>query len=144
MPQTTRKLICLVLNIAGNKIPINGSNPTTGTTIPAMAKPLPVILPPLFSILTRLIIPRIIAGIAVMPKVKKLKIPRTNAAMAKPLVLTPRGGACAGVIVNTELQEWHNWASSGFSLPHFGQYIYILLSILDLARNKIPQLTCNK
>jgi hypothetical protein len=127
--QTILKAICLVLAKAGNKIAINGSNPSTGVTIPAMAKPLPVILPPLFSIITRLIIPKIRAGIAVMPKVKKLRIPRTSAAMASPLVLTLRAGACAGVLVKTELQDWHNWALSGFSVPHFVQYIYILLSI---------------
>jgi hypothetical protein len=110
-------------------IAINGMNPSTGVTIPVMAKPLPVILPPLFSIITRLIIPNIRAGIAVMPKVKKLRIPRTSAAMASPLVLTARAGAIVEVLVSTELQEWHSWASSGFSVPHFVQYIYILLSI---------------
>jgi hypothetical protein len=119
----------LFLANAGNNIAINGSTPNTGVTIPVIAKPLPVILPPLFSIITRLIIPRIRAGSAVIPKVKKLRIPRTSAAIAIPLVLTLTSGPCVGVLVNTELQEWHNWALSGFSLPHFEQYIFILLLI---------------
>jgi hypothetical protein len=131
VPQTIRKAICLVLANAGIKIPINGSTPNTGVTIPAIAKPLPVILPPLFSIITRLIIPKIRAGNAVRPKVKKLRIPRTIAAIAIPLVLTPIAAACIGMFVNAELHEWHNWALSGFALPHFEQYIFILLLILS-------------
>jgi hypothetical protein len=130
VPQTILKDICRTLANAGNIIPISSAikgNETDGTTIPAMAKPLPVILPPLFSIVTRLIIPQIIAGIAVRPTVKMARIPSTSAAMARPLVLTPRAGACAGVLVSTELQEWHTLASSVFSVPHFVQYILIPL-----------------
>jgi hypothetical protein len=133
VPQTIRKDICLTLASAGIIIPnISGNTKrpeTVGTTIPAMAKPLPFNLPALFPIFTKPIIPKIIAGIAVMKKVQKPNIPSTNDAIASPLVLAAEVGAIVEILVSTELQEWHNWALSGFSLPHFGQYICILLSI---------------
>jgi hypothetical protein len=122
VPQTIRKAFCLILVNTGNK----RSNPSTGITIPAIAKPLPVILPPLFSIITRLIIPRTRANGAEMPKVNKLRILKTNAAIAILLLLTPTAGACVGVLANTEPQEVQNLASSGFSLLHFEQFISVL------------------
>jgi len=94
-------------------------------TIPAMAKPLPFNLPALFPIFNRATVPKIIAGIAVMKKVQKPNIPSTNDAIANPLVLAAEAGAIVEILVSTQLQEWHNWASSGFSVPHFGQYIFI-------------------
>ena len=93
MAQTIRKAFCLTLDNAGIRIAIDMANERTGVIIPAMARPFPVILPPDFSILIRLIIPHIIAGIAVRAQVKKLRIPRINAAIAKPLVLGVIGGA---------------------------------------------------
>jgi len=62
-----------------------------------------------------------------MKKVQKPNIPSTNDAIARPLVLAAEAGAIVEILVSTQLQEWHNWALSGFSLPHFGQYILILL-----------------
>ena len=128
VPQVIRNAICLVLAKAGIIIPINNAitgNATAGTTIPAMANPLPVKLPPLFSILTRLTIPRIIAGIAVIAQVKILRIPRINAAMAMPLLLTPIHGACAEDEINAAPQALQTWASSEFCVPHFVQYLLI-------------------
>jgi len=110
--QVIRKAICLVLASAGIRIPnIIGStkkSETAGTTIPAMAKPLPFNLPPLFPIFTRPTIPKIIAGIAVMKKVQKPKIPSTNDAIASPLVLASGLTATVEVLVKTQLQELHN------------------------------------
>jgi hypothetical protein len=134
LSQTIRKAFCLTLVNAGNKI----SSSSTGITIPAIAKPLPVILPPLFSIITRLIIPRTIANGAEMPKVNKLRILKMNAATAILLLFTITAGACfgfcseagcgscVGVPVNDEPQELQNLASSGFSLPHFEHFIFSL------------------
>ena len=93
VPQTIRKAVCLTLNKAGIKSAISRTNENTGVIIPAMARPFPVILPPDFSILTRAIIPRIIAGIPVRIPSKKLMMPRTRAAIAMPLVLDTIGSA---------------------------------------------------
>jgi len=123
--------MALALASAGIKIAnINAKGAkAAGKASPAIARPLPFNRPALFSIFTRLIIPKINAGIAVMKKVKKLKIARTRAVMASLLVLAFGFGATVEILVNTQLQEWHSCASSGFSVPHFGQYIGILLSI---------------
>jgi hypothetical protein len=68
------------------------------------------------------------AGSAVMNKVHKLRIPSTNEAIASPLVLATAGGAVAEILGSSQLHALHTWALSGFSLPHLGQYILILLS----------------
>lgn len=72
--------------------------------------------------------PKIIAGIAERKQVKGLRIARTSEAMAKPLVLGEVNGGWAEGGVRTALQELHIWAFSGFCAPHFGQYIFGLLS----------------
>jgi tryptophan-rich sensory protein len=98
------------LDSVGIKIPIK--HPITGSQtgpmiIPAIAMPLPVNWPELFWILTRLILPRIIAGIAVMRQVNGARIASTSDAIAKLLVFAFGGWVCAGVFVNAELQELH-------------------------------------
>ena len=72
--------------------------------------------------------PKIIAGIAVMPKVKNVRIASTSDVIASPLVLASGLRATVERLVKTQLHERHNWTSSGFSVPHFGQYICIFLS----------------
>ena len=54
--------------------------------IPAVAMPLPLSLPPLPLILTRLMIPIITAGIAVSTKNSKLKNPKTKEIIAYPQI----------------------------------------------------------
>lgn len=95
----------------------------TGIKIPARAKPFPVILPPDFSIIMKLIIPNIIEGMAVNMKVNMLRIPRIRAAIARLLVLHVIGFGGGFKMTPQELQDW---ASSGFWFPHFGQYIVYL------------------
>jgi len=67
--------------------------------------------------------PQIIAGIVVRKRVKMLKIPSTSDVIASPLVLAFGFWAVVEILVKTQLQRLHNWAPSGFSAPHFGQYI---------------------
>jgi hypothetical protein len=55
----------------------------------------------------------------VIKKVKQLRIPRTNDAIARSLVLASKGGAIVEMLVSTELQNWHNWASSGSDISGF-------------------------
>jgi hypothetical protein len=83
-------------------------------------------------ILTKATIPRIIAGIAVRNKVKKLKIPSTKDAIAKPLVLTVGAEAIPEMFGRTQLQDWHNFALSGFSFPHLGQNIAFPFHIVGI------------
>jgi hypothetical protein len=128
VPQTIRNAICLVLASAGIRIPISSATTGSeagGTTIPAMARPRPFNWPALFSILTKPTIPRITAGIAVTRQVKGLRIASTSDVIASPLVLATGAGAVVETLVNTQLQERHTWASSGFSVPHLGQYILV-------------------
>jgi len=63
-------------------------------------------------------------------------IPSTNAAIAKPLVLGIISSMPVGALGSSELQELHTWALSGFCVPHFGQYIQFLPSILDIGNRK--------
>ena len=131
VPQTIRKAICLVLASAGIKIPINIATTgkrTTGKAIPAIAGPTPFDWPALLEIFTRATMPKIIAGIAEIKQVKGLRIASTSEAMASPLVLGGLIGCCVAGGVRTALHELHSWAASGFCVPHFGQYIYGLLS----------------
>jgi hypothetical protein len=95
----------------------------TGNAIPAMARPLPFRRPPLLRIITRLIMPRIMAGIAVKMRHGKLKRPNMNEVMAIRLVFAPGAGPVE-MLVRTQLHELHNCAPSAFSFPHFGQYIF--------------------
>ena len=71
-------------------------------------KDCPVSLPPLFSIITMLTIPRTIAGIMVIPNVKIPRIPSTNAAMANLLILGIGLGVVIEALESTELQELQN------------------------------------
>jgi hypothetical protein len=58
-------------------------------------------------------------------KSNKLEIPRIIAIMASLLTLTVTGWFGSEVSVIEALQNWQTWISSGFSLPHFGQFICI-------------------
>jgi hypothetical protein len=98
---------------------------TAGTAIPAMAKPLPFNRPWLFEILTRLIIPQIIAGIPVNIAQTRLSIPNTNDVIANLLVLpstAPAGGA-AELSAKIKPHPLQTSAPSAFSTPHLEQYI---------------------
>jgi hypothetical protein len=88
--------------------------------------------------------PNTIAGKAVKPYVKRLRIPSTNAAIAKPLALgtIPPDGTGGGD--NCTPQDRHIPASSGFSVPHLGQYIFILPSTKTLIGSAIPRLALGK
>jgi len=126
VPQTTRKDICLNLDRAGNKIPMNiatNGKRSTGRAIPVTAGPTPFDWPALLEIFTRATIPKIIAGMAVIKQVKGLRIASTSDAMAILLVLGGLVGIWAVGGVRTALHELHTRATSGFCVPHFGQYI---------------------
>jgi hypothetical protein len=119
----------LVLANAGIIIPISSAitgNEAGGMIIPAMARPLPFSWPELLLIFTKATIPKIIAGITVTRQVKGVRIPSTNEVIANPLVLAS-GLEGRETLVRTQLQNWHSWALLGFSLPHFGQFICVLL-----------------
>jgi hypothetical protein len=95
------------------------------TQIPAMAKPLPFNWPVLFPILTRATMPKIIAGIAVRKQVKGARMPSTSEAIANPLVLALWTKPDGDTGVNIELQNQQDFASFGFSVPHFGHRILL-------------------
>jgi hypothetical protein len=59
--------------------------------------------------------------------------------IASPLVLAFELGTCVEVLVKTQLHDRHNWAPSGLSVPHFGQYIFCLLSSLLLQGQVCPR-----
>jgi hypothetical protein len=113
-------------------------NKTTGIAVPVEAKPLPVSLPALRPILARAMMPMIMDNIAVTITIightkllnpgrrkkgnaKRVRMPNMSEAMAKRLVLT---FTVSEVSVNPELQEVQSRASSGFWVPHFGQFIF--------------------
>jgi hypothetical protein len=57
-------------------------------------------------------------------QVNGLKIANTNDAIAIPLVLATGGAGGTELLLRLELHELQTFASSGFSAPHFGQYIF--------------------
>ena len=98
-------------------------NRITGIAIPIAARPLPVTLPALIPIWTRLIIPKItadiiapkwiiasilLASIAAKSKAKKLRTADINEAIASPLVLTFTLSASEETGFNAQLQEPQN------------------------------------
>jgi hypothetical protein len=106
VPQAILWTFFLACNKAGNKIP-STRHTHTGIIIPRMAKLVPVSLPPLFSIIMKLTIPKIIAGIAVRPHVKGAMIPSTNAAMAKPLIFGVSPSVLFEALGSSELHDLH-------------------------------------
>jgi hypothetical protein len=127
---------------------------STGTKTERLANARPVILPPLLSILIILMIPRtneMTVGNKLIRKVistqpvlgfsvcgnfmatrpgKMSASPQSaqvNENMANLLIVTVTGCFDSNVSVIGALQNRQTWASSGFSLPHFGQFICINL-----------------
>jgi hypothetical protein len=128
--------------------------PNTGSRTAPIANALPVILPPLFSIVTMLTIPEISEiskrhipikkvkpthsdlGLSTRREVIAIRAGKVNAKpqraqvsekLANLLIVTVTGCFESSVSVIEALQNRQTRASSGFSLPHFGQYIFILL-----------------
>jgi hypothetical protein len=124
VPQANRDATCLIFNIDGTTIP---HDRTIGNTTPRTAKFLPVSLPPLLSTRMKLIMPKTIAGMAVRPQVKRLRMPSTNAAVANRLVLGTTSPEDMPAFGNAVPQDRQAGASSGFSVPHFGQFIVFSL-----------------
>jgi hypothetical protein len=85
---------------------------------------LPFNWPALLLIFTKPTMPKTIAGIAVIKQVKGARAPSMSDAIANGLVLASGFGVTIGTFVRIRLQERQNWALSGFSAPHFGQYIF--------------------
>jgi hypothetical protein len=73
---------------------------TIGTTIPVMAIPVPLSCPWLLEIITREIIPNIIASGAVRKNVQKLRNPKTSDAIASALV-RPDGVTAGPTLIST-------------------------------------------
>jgi hypothetical protein len=69
--------------------------------------------------------PKIIAGIAVRKQVKGARMPSTSEAIANPLVLALWTKPDGDTGVNIELQNQQDFASFGFSVPHFGHRILL-------------------
>jgi hypothetical protein len=145
-PQTFVKATHLVL--ANDAITMSIVYNRTGIMMPMTAMPLPTILPALKPICTRLIIPRMRAKAAVnikgmtkvlMPSIatrikanaQRIRMPSISDTIASLLVLISTDSAVVGSCVNSEPQEVHTWTSSGFWVPHSGQFIFYLL-ILSL------------
>jgi hypothetical protein len=98
--------ICLALLSCKTNMGIPMKDRTTEPTIPPIAKPLPINLPPLFSIRTRAMMPQMMAGKTVRPT-KSVRIARTKDAMASPLVRTDITSGPAVGCVKMALQELH-------------------------------------
>lgn len=154
VPQTIRK--AMLLDRRGMMDKTGKSPANTAIRTEPTANVLPVILPPLLSILTILIIPRTsernirnklikkvsatqpvlgfsVRGIFVATRLGMMKAQpqraQINEKRANLLIFTVTGCFDSSVSVIGVLQNLHTCASSGFSLLHLGQYICIFLNI---------------
>jgi len=141
-----------------------------GSRTAATAYALPVILPPLVSIVTMLAIPEISEmskrhilikkvkpthsdlGLNTRGKVNAIRDGKFNAKpqraqvsekLANLLTRTFTRSVVAGACDNTQPQELQNRALSGFSLLHFGQYICILLIFFISCLRPLWQVRCS-